>query len=57
MKDKTYKLTPKALAVLALMQVGLITSIEDPRAEGFWAIFEHDMTTSSYVREGGADHE
>lgn len=55
MNEKKYVLTPKALAILALMQVGLITSMDDPRADGFWTIFESNMREKGYVQEGGAE--
>lgn len=57
MSKVTYELTPKGIAIMAMLQVGLITSTDDPRIEGFWTIFEHTMINLGYVQEGGTDNE
>lgn len=57
MNRDTYKLTPKGMAVLAMLQVGLVTTSDDPRIEGFWTIFEHNMINLGYVQEGGTEHD
>ena len=51
MREEKYRLTPKGIAVLAMMQTGLLEDMDDPRIEGFWTIFEAIMTRSGYVEE------
>ena len=34
-----YQLTPKGVACLAMLHAGLVTSVDDPRIEGFWSMF------------------
>lgn len=34
------QLTPKGCALVAMLQSGLISSVEDTRVEKFWEIFE-----------------
>lgn len=46
-----YKITPKGIASVAMLQCGLINSIEDPRLEGFWTLFEAGMRNSGYIQE------
>lgn len=50
-KEETYKIAPKGCAVLALMRCGLITSMDDPRIDGFWMIFEKLMKDNDYIEE------
>lgn len=33
--EEMYRLTPKGIAILSLLQCGLINSMDDPRANGF----------------------
>lgn len=40
MKDESYFVTPKGLAFLAMLRTGLIETINDPRLEGFWQLFD-----------------
>lgn len=49
-EEESYEITPKGLACLALMQVGLITDINDSRADGFWTLFELSMKEKGYVK-------
>ena len=51
MEEERYVITPKGIATLALLQVGLVNSIEDPRINGFWTIFETNMKDKGYVKE------
>lgn len=50
--DARYVTTAKGIAVLAMLQCGLIQSMDDPRFEGFWRIFEQDMLKAGYIVEG-----
>ena len=50
-----YKITPKGIVSVAMLQCGLINSIEDPRLEEFWTIFEAGMKNSGYVQEEDND--
>ena len=50
-EDEKYRLTPKGIATVALMQSGLVYDIHDPRIEGFWRLFEQDMRNSEYIVE------
>lgn len=55
MKEEMYRLTPKGIAVLAMLQTGLLEDMVDPRIEGFWTIFEALMTRNGYVEERRED--
>ena len=48
--SKKYVLTPKGIAVLALLESGLISSSNDPRIDGFWRIFYDSMVKLDYVQ-------
>ena len=54
MEEAKYMIAPKGIAVLAMLQCGLIQSMDDPRFEGFWTLFEGDMMRLGYIadREG-----
>ena len=47
--EETYRITPKGIALFSMLQCGLINSIEDPRAEGFWILFETGMKKHEYI--------
>ena len=49
--DAVYQLTPKGIACLALLRTGLVESIEDPRIDGFWELFQADMDALGYTQE------
>ena len=51
MKEEQYKITPKGIAVVAMMETGILEDMDDPRIEGFWTIFEALMTSNGYVEE------
>lgn len=51
MEDEVLVLAPKGIASLAMKQVGLVTSSEDPRIDGFWTIFERMMREHGYVAD------
>lgn len=51
MREERYGLTPKGIAVLAMMQTGLVEDMDDFRIEGFWTIFEALMIRNGYVEE------
>ena len=50
-EDAVYQLTPKGIACLALLRTGLIDSVEDPRIDGFWELFQADMDALGYSQE------
>lgn len=50
MEEERYVLTPKGLALEAMLQTGLVTSADDPRVDGFWTIFEASMKRCGYVQ-------
>lgn len=50
-EEEKYVITPKGIAVLAMMQSGLIVHSDDPRFEGFWRMFEEDMKRLGYIVE------
>lgn len=52
-----YQITPKGIAVMSLLQCGLITDMNDPRAEGFWTLFEDGMNKSGYIKDDTQDNE
>lgn len=49
--NEMYQITPKGIAILSLLQCGLISDMEDPRVEGFWTLFENGMMKSGYMVE------
>ena len=49
--NEMYQITPKGIALLSLLQCGLITDMDDPRVEGFWALFENGMRKNDYIKE------
>lgn len=49
--DAVYQLTPKGIACLALLRTGLVESIEDPRIDGFWELFQAYMDALGYTQE------
>lgn len=49
--NAVYQLTPKDIACLALLRTGLVESIEDPRIDGFWELFQADMDALGYTQE------
>lgn len=51
MNEERYELTPKGIAYLAALQTGLISSIDDPRIDGFWTLFETRMYEMGYVQD------
>lgn len=51
MKEEKYVLTPKGIAILAMLQTGLVDDMDDPRIEGFWTIFDALMDRHGYVEE------
>lgn len=46
-----YVIAPKGVAVLAMLDCGLITDIEDRRFEVFWELFEARMKKLNYIQE------
>lgn len=54
-EEERYVIAPKGIAILAMLQCGLIQSMDDPRFEGFWTLFEGDMMRHGYIAdvEGG----
>ena len=52
MEEEKYVLTPKGIAVISLLQSGLITDINDQRIEGFWTLFQQGMIKAGYTPEG-----
>lgn len=54
-QNEKYKLTPKGIFTSALMQTGLVESIEDWRINATWAIFQLMMEQNGYVDEVNED--
>lgn len=48
--DEIYELTPKGIAIMAMLQTGLVRNSDDPRIEGFWTIFAKTMIEEGYVQ-------
>ena len=48
-EEERYVATPKGIALLAMLQCGLIQSIDDPRVDGFWCVFEQRMIRAGYT--------
>lgn len=47
--EARYRLTPKGIAGIALMESGLIQNTDDPRFEEFWKLFVADMEKFGYA--------
>lgn len=46
-----YVIAPKGIAVLSMMDCGLITDMEDRRFKVFWELFEARMKKLNYIQE------
>ena len=51
-EEERYVIAPKGIALLAMIRCGLIRDTGDPRFEGFWTLFEHDMIRLGYIVDG-----
>jgi len=49
--NEMYQITPQGIAALSLLQCGLVEHMDDPRINGFWALFESGMIKSGYIVE------
>lgn len=49
MQEEKWRITPKGIALLALIQTGLLDDSDDPRFDGFWTIFEAVMERHGYI--------
>ena len=49
--EEMYRITPKGIALVSMLQCGLVDNIDDPRLEGFWALFEAGMRKHGYIVE------
>ena len=47
--EEVYRLTPKGIAMVCLMDVGLLDDVDDKRFDLFWRLFEADMLRLGYV--------
>ena len=54
--EEMYRITPKGIALFSMLQCGLINSVEEPRFEGFWTLFEAGMRKHDYVQEEDNDN-
>lgn len=50
-EEVVYQLAPKGCAVAALMDAGLIETINDPRVDVFWEHFTAEMRKFGYIQE------
>lgn len=51
-EEAIYQITPKGIAILAMLDVGLITSMDDKRFDKFWDKFCDGMINAGYVERG-----
>jgi len=51
-EEAVYRITPKGIATLAMLDVGLITSMDDKRFNSFWDKFCDGMINAGYVERG-----
>ncbi len=49
MEEEMFGLTPKGIALVAMMETGLVEDMDDPRIEGFWHIFFSLMERNGYT--------
>lgn len=49
--DAIYQLTPKGIFTLALIDTGLVDTIEDKRINAAWTIFRLLMDKNGYISE------
>lgn len=54
-KQEAYKISPKGIAVMAMIRSGLIRSAADPRFLGFWELFESNMRKHGYASENSGE--
>ena len=50
-ENTVYRLTPKGIACIDLINAGLMESINDPRFNDFWTMFDNDMHRLGYIEE------
>ena len=50
--DAIYRITPKGLATLAMIDAGLITSTDDRRFYRFWDEFYNGLINAGYIERG-----
>lgn len=50
--DAIYRITPKGLAILAMIDAGLITNMDDRRFDRFWDEFYNGMINAGYIERG-----
>ncbi len=51
LKEDAFRITPKGIAAIAMIQCGLIQSLGDPRLKGFWTIFSNGMQAHGFISE------
>ena len=49
--EECWKLTPRGVAVAALLESDLIADVDDERADLFWELFVALMILNGYVQE------
>lgn len=52
-EEEAFVITPKGIAALAMLNTGLIYSLDDPLFDTFWDNFERDMIRLGYVHKEG----
>ena len=50
-KEEFWRITPKGIACLALVDAGLVDDIMDNRIDDFWDIFVEGMMMHGYMKE------
>lgn len=51
-EEAVYRIAPKGIAILAMLDVGLITSMANKRFDRFWDKFCDGMINAGYVERG-----
>ena len=49
--EECYVITPKGIAVLAMIKAGIYANITDEQFEMFWEDFDTSMEECGYIRE------
>ena len=54
-EEEVYKLTPNGCATVALMDAGMVATMDDPRIDVFWQHFSELMERCGYIQTMSED--
>ena len=51
-ENTEFRLTPKGIAYMTMLKLGIFNKITESDFDDFWALFEMHMKKSGYIKEG-----